>query len=76
MGALGAAGLVKGATKTRNLLLVMTDGLRWQEVFSGADSGLMNKQDGQVQNPDELKKEYWRDAPPTGALHFFRSYGR
>ena len=63
MAALGAAGLVKGATKTRNLLLVMTDGLRWQEVFAGADSALMDKQNGQVENPDQLRKEYWRDAP-------------
>ena len=63
MAALGTAGLVKGATKTHNLLLVMTDGLRWQEVFGGADSALMDKQNGQVENPDELRKEYWRDAP-------------
>ncbi len=26
--------------KTQNVILVMTDGLRWQEVFSGADSSL------------------------------------
>ena len=47
MAALGAAGLVKGATKTRNLLLVMTDGLRWQEVFGGRRF----RADGQAKRP-------------------------
>ncbi len=76
MGALGAAGRVKGATKTRNLLLVMTDGLRWQEVFGGADSALMDKT-ARAENPDELKKETPATTlPPIGALYFFRSYGR
>jgi hypothetical protein len=27
------------AGKTRNVIVVMTDGLRWQEVFAGADEG-------------------------------------
>ena len=31
--------VVFGKTKTRNILLVTTDGLRWQEVFGGADAG-------------------------------------
>jgi hypothetical protein len=29
------------ATRTRNVVLVVTDGLRWQEVFGGADSSLL-----------------------------------
>ena len=32
--------------KTRNIILVTTDGLRWQEVFRGADLVLMNSQGG------------------------------
>jgi hypothetical protein len=28
-------------TRTRNVVLVVTDGLRWQEVFTGADSTLL-----------------------------------
>jgi hypothetical protein len=28
--------------KTQNIIFVMADGLRWQEVFGGADSSLMN----------------------------------
>ena len=30
--------------KTRNVLLVTIDGLRWQEVFRGADEAFMNKE--------------------------------
>lgn len=29
------------ATRTRNVVLVVTDGVRWQEIFGGADSTLM-----------------------------------
>jgi len=43
--------------------VVMTDGLRWQEVFQGADAALMNKENGAVSEPEALKKEFWRDTP-------------
>ena len=49
--------------KTRNILLVTSDGLRWQEVFGGADSALMNKEDGGVVNPSLLKSEFGGDKP-------------
>jgi len=49
--------------KTQNVILVMTDGLRWQEVFSGADPALMNKEAGGVADVEALKKAYWRDTP-------------
>jgi Type I phosphodiesterase / nucleotide pyrophosphatase len=47
--------------KTEHVIFVMTDGLRWQEVFSGAELSLMNKQNGKVQDPAALKKAYWRE---------------
>jgi Type I phosphodiesterase / nucleotide pyrophosphatase len=47
--------------KTRNVVLVMSDGLRHQEVFGGADAALMNKENGGVADPDRLKERYWRD---------------
>jgi len=47
---------------TENVILLMTDGLRWQEVFSGADEALMNKEHGNVGNLPELKARYWRDS--------------
>ena len=42
--------------KSRNVIFVMTDGLRWQEVFRGADAALINKEHGNVSDPEELKK--------------------
>jgi hypothetical protein len=49
--------------KTENILFVTTDGLRWQEVFGGADDALMNKPRGGVQKVEQLRKQYWRDTP-------------
>jgi len=53
----------QGARKTRNVLLVMTDGLRWQEVFTGAEAALISKENG-VGDPDSLRRDYWREDPP------------
>ncbi len=54
---------VPSAHKTENVIFVMTDGLRWQEVFGGADEALLNLKNGGVKNVDALKKAYWRDSP-------------
>ena len=48
--------------RSENVIFVMTDGLRWQEVFSGADPALLNKESG-VKNIDGVKKDYWRETP-------------
>ena len=52
-----------GGRRTKNVIFVMTDGLRWQEMFSGADAALLNKENGAVARPEELKKRFWRDTP-------------
>lgn len=52
-----AAGL-----KTRNIVLITTDGLRWQEVFTGAERALLNKAEGGVANEKALTKSYWRSS--------------
>jgi hypothetical protein len=49
--------------KTRNVFLITTDGLRWQEVFTGAESALMNKTNGGVANLKVLTNKFWRDTP-------------
>ena len=49
--------------KTENVILITTDGLRWQEVFSGADPELMNKANGGVANTNALAKAFWRETP-------------
>jgi len=40
--------------KTRNVVLIVLDGLRWQEVFSGADATLMNEKYGGSWESDAL----------------------
>jgi hypothetical protein len=49
--------------KTENVLFVMLDGLRWQEVFSGADEALLNTKRGGVANVPGIRKRFWRDRP-------------
>src|SRR5579883_1140638 len=49
--------------KTRNVLLVTTDGLRWQEVFGGADRALLNREKGGVVDLLALSTAFNRDTP-------------
>jgi hypothetical protein len=65
-----AAGLVASASlhaaeprKTRNVILVVTDGLRWQEVFRGAEGELLNKEHGGVADVAAMKRDFWRETP-------------
>jgi len=52
------------ALKTRNVFLIVSDGLRWQEVFTGADPQLMNEKNGGIwANEADLRRRYWRDDP-------------
>ena len=46
--------------KTRNVVLIVTDGLRWQEVFQGPDHSLMNREHGGVENIDTLRTDFSR----------------
>src|SRR2546423_15647685 len=47
--------------KTKNVFVIVTDGFRWQEVFTGAEEALMNKTNGGVKNVTALGKEFWRE---------------
>ena len=60
------------ARKTRTVVLIVSDGLRWQEIFSGADAGLLNDKEGGSWLPEkELRRRYWRpDATSRRALLF------
>jgi phosphopentomutase/2,3-bisphosphoglycerate-independent phosphoglycerate mutase family metalloenzyme len=50
--------------KTRNVVLIVTDGLRWQEVFTGADSNLLNEKSGGIwESAEKLRHDYWNDDP-------------
>jgi hypothetical protein len=47
---------------TRNVVLIVSDGLRWQEVFTGADPTLLNEAQGGIWDKEEdLRREFWRD---------------
>lgn len=49
------------APKTRNVVLIVSDGLRWQEVFTGADPTLLNEKNGGIWDKEEdLRREFWR----------------
>ncbi|MGA7590435.1 MAG: hypothetical protein WBW02_07975, partial [Candidatus Sulfotelmatobacter sp.] len=50
--------------KTRNVVLIVSDGLRWQEVFTGADPNLLNEKHGGIwATPEQLRHDYWNDDP-------------
>ena len=48
-------------TATQHVVLVITDGLRWQEVFRGADRSLMERR--YVNDTAALRRDFWRDSP-------------
>jgi hypothetical protein len=58
---LATAAAPRADRKTRNVVLVTTDGLRWQEVFRGAEESLLNKSPGGVADVGGLRKAFWRD---------------
>ena len=50
--------------KTRNVVLIVSDGLRWQEVFTGADPDLISEKHGGIwASPDKLRSLFWNDDP-------------
>ena len=50
--------------KTRNVVLIVSDGLRWQEMFTGADPTLLNEKHGGIWDKEaDLRREFWRDDP-------------
>jgi len=52
--------------KTRNVVLIVSDGLRWQEVFTGADPSLLNSEHGGIwASPEKLRREFWNDDPAS-----------
>src|SRR5688572_27461355 len=55
--------IATAALKTENVFLITTDGLRWQEVFTGAEELLLNKTNGGVKDVETLRKNFWRDTP-------------
>lgn len=48
---------------TENVLLVTLDGLRWQDVFTGADNAMLNAEDGRVADLRATRQRFWRGEP-------------
>lgn len=49
--------------RTKSVVLIVLDGLRWQEVFDGPDSALMDEKHGGVEDVPALRKEFCRNTP-------------
>ena len=50
--------------RTRNVVLIVSDGLRWQEVFTGADASLLNEANGgSWEKEADLRREFWHTDP-------------
>ena len=49
----------QGALQTENVVLITLDGLRWQELYGGADASLIGDQD-YVKDTTALKDLFWR----------------
>jgi hypothetical protein len=49
--------------KTENVVVIVTDGLRWQEVFRGAEAALISSKPGGAEDEAALKREFWRPTP-------------
>ncbi len=66
--------VMAAAPAAKNLVLIMTDGLRWQEVFNGADPQLLNKEHGGVENLEKIQLAYGRGSNAekrTALMPFF-----
>ncbi len=50
--------------RTRNVVLVVTDGLRWQDVFTGADSSILFGDARYLGDTSAIRRDFWR---PTAA---------
>jgi predicted AlkP superfamily pyrophosphatase or phosphodiesterase len=51
----------KMKTNNPKIVLITLDGLRWQEVFSGADAQLIENKE-YVKDVKKLKSDYWKDS--------------
>jgi hypothetical protein len=62
LGGICLPGVASPAHRTENVFLITVDGLRWQEVFTGAEEQLMTKEYG-VWDTNRLRTRFWRETP-------------
>jgi len=57
-----STGALNAQIKTRNVVLIVSDGLRWQEIFTGADPSLLDELHGGIwESAESLRAKYWSD---------------
>jgi hypothetical protein len=49
--------------RTKNVVLVVTDGLRWQDVFTGADSSILFGDARFLGDTAAIRRDFWRATP-------------
>src|ERR1700749_928308 len=47
--------------KTQNVIIVTLDGFRWQELYRGADSALINSK--YTETKADIRKKFWAETP-------------
>jgi hypothetical protein len=74
---LASRGIAQPTHKTENVILVMTDGLRWQEVFKGADAALMDAKNHEVTagKREALLPFLWQVIAKNGQIYGNRALG-
>ncbi len=73
-GALFANGVQATAPLARNVLVITLDGVRWQELFGGADPALVNEKTGGVADVDATRQRFvrpTREEARRAAMPFF-----
>jgi hypothetical protein len=64
------------ARKTRTVVLIVSDGLRWQEIFNGAEADLLNDKEGAAGcHRTSCESGIGGLAPPNGARCCSRDAG-
>lgn len=82
---LSAQALLAQTIQSPNIILITTDGLRWQEVFNGIDTTLIEDEDltnyvqykgnNPIESREKLMPFFWNFLVHQGQLHGNRKYG-
>jgi hypothetical protein len=56
-----ASAQLKAQQQTQNIIIVTTDGFRWQEIFKGMDSAIANNSKYNQGDSEYIYKNYWSD---------------
>ena len=62
LSAQSSSSTIPATPASEHVVLVITDGVRWQEIFRGAERALMGKA-GKVRDSTALHQDFWRETP-------------